>query len=101
MSKDGAVAGYNSGEFFCEIFGRPQGRGLGHTRRIRERLSQFDIAQLRSRARGAERELFNLGITFTVYTDHEAIDRILPFDVIPSDLPPENRSMLTERVRLI
>jgi uncharacterized circularly permuted ATP-grasp superfamily protein len=36
-----------------------------------------------SGARDAERELFNLGITFTVYSKREAIDRILPFDVIP------------------
>lgn len=34
-------------------------------------------------ARDAEKELLNLGITFTVYTDRDAIDRILPFDVIP------------------
>ena len=25
----------------------------------------------------------NVGITFTVYSDNDAIDRILPFDVIP------------------
>ena len=46
------------------------------------------IAQLRARVREAERELFNLGITFTVYTDRDAIDRILPFDVIPRVLSP-------------
>jgi uncharacterized circularly permuted ATP-grasp superfamily protein len=38
---------------------------------------------LRRRSRAAERELFNLGITFTVYTDRDAIDRVLPFDLIP------------------
>jgi uncharacterized circularly permuted ATP-grasp superfamily protein len=31
----------------------------------------------------AEAELHNLGITFTVYSQKNAIDRILPFDVIP------------------
>jgi len=35
------------------------------------------------RSADAENELFNLGITFTVYSDKDAIDRILPFDVIP------------------
>jgi len=58
-------------------------KGTRHTRSIRRRLDQLDIATLRRRAKNAERELFNLGITFTVYTDREAIDRILPFDVIP------------------
>ena len=66
--------------YFCELFGRP---GLADKREIRHRLDNLDIATLRRRARDAERELFNLGITFTVYTDREAIDRILPFDVIP------------------
>ena len=41
--------------------------------------------ELGHRARAAEAELFNQGITFTVYSDGDAIDRILPFDVIPRD----------------
>ena len=40
------------------------------------------------RAELAERELYNLGITFTVYSDQDVIDRILPFDVIPRLLSP-------------
>ena len=72
--------GYDAGGYFCEMFGR---RGLGHTREIRKRLDALDIAALRRRARDAERELLNLGITFTVYSDRDAIDRILPFDIIP------------------
>ena len=43
----------------------------------------MDFADLQRRAKDAERELYNLGITFTVYSDRDAIDRILPFDVIP------------------
>lgn len=74
------LAEYHQGDYYCEMFGR---RGLSHTRKIRERLSALDTATLRRRAKDAERELFNLGITFTVYTDRDAIDRILPFDVIP------------------
>jgi uncharacterized circularly permuted ATP-grasp superfamily protein len=31
----------------------------------------------------AERDLLERGITFTVYSDATAIDRILPFDLIP------------------
>ncbi|MBC6439720.1 MAG: circularly permuted type 2 ATP-grasp protein [Rhodospirillales bacterium] len=45
---------------------------------------------LERRARDAERELYNLGITFTVYSDRDAVDRILPFDVIPRVLSPED-----------
>ncbi len=53
------------------------------TQPIRDRLSALSIEELRRRAADAEAELYNLGITFTVYSDEDAIDRILPFDVIP------------------
>jgi uncharacterized circularly permuted ATP-grasp superfamily protein len=43
----------------------------------------MELADLAARAKDAERELFMLGITFTVYSERNAIDRILPFDVIP------------------
>ncbi len=77
-----ALDGYFPGDFYCELLGPDKQPGrqiapLWHT------LETSDLAQLRQRAADAERELFNLGITFTVYTDKDAIDRILPFDVIP------------------
>ena len=50
---------------------------------VRERLAALSIEALHRRAAAAEAELYNLGITFTVYSDKDAIDRILPFDVIP------------------
>lgn len=81
------LADYDQGAYFCEMFGRS---GLAHTRKIREQLGSLDIAALRRRASDAERELFNLGITFTVYTDRDAIDRILPFDVIPRILSAQD-----------
>jgi len=40
-------------------------------------------------ARDCEHELFNLGITFTVYSERDAIDRVLPFDVIPRLIAPD------------
>ncbi|NQV44758.1 MAG: circularly permuted type 2 ATP-grasp protein [Rhodospirillales bacterium] len=80
VTYQGLLGGYDRGAYFCELFGPT---GVGHTRKIRNHLDKMDIAMLRRRARDAERELFNLGITFTVYSDREAIDRILPFDVIP------------------
>ncbi|MFC5308079.1 circularly permuted type 2 ATP-grasp protein [Azospirillum picis] len=54
-----------------------------HTALIRQRLAALDFEELRRRAQDAERELYNLGITFIVYSDKDAVDRILPFDVIP------------------
>jgi len=97
MPDDGGVlSGYNPGEYYCEMFGR---RGLSHTRLIRDRLGGLNITGLRRRSRDAERELFNLGITFTVYSDKEAIDRILPFDVIPRVLSARDWEIIDKGVK--
>ncbi|MGY9105757.1 MAG: circularly permuted type 2 ATP-grasp protein [Alphaproteobacteria bacterium] len=97
MPDDGGVLnGYSSGEYYCEMFGR---RGLSHTRLIRNHLGGLNIKGLRRRSRDAERELFNLGITFTVYSDKEAIDRILPFDVIPRVLSARDWKIIDKGVK--
>jgi len=74
------LEGYKPGNFFCELFSQRRDPEFS---KIIKRLDAFDIATLRHRAKDAEQELFNLGITFTVYTDRDAIDRVLPLDVIP------------------
>jgi uncharacterized circularly permuted ATP-grasp superfamily protein len=90
------LADYDFGEYFCEMFGR---RSLPHTREICKRLNEMDVAALRRRARDAEKELFNLGITFTVYTNRDAIDRILPFDVLPRVLSPADWKIIEGGVK--
>ena len=74
-------AGYDAGGYFCELSGRPA--PLGPAELIRDRIDGLSAAALRRRARAAERELYSLGITFTVYSEAGAIDRILPFDLVP------------------
>lgn len=78
----GLFVSYDTPDFYCELMNRrdasPDSLSL-----IRERLAHFGLAELRQRARVAEADLYNLGITFTVYTDRDAIDRILPVDLIP------------------
>jgi len=54
-----------------------------HTSDIRRRMRDTKVSTLERRAKQSDRELYNLGITFTVYSDRDAIDRVLPFDVIP------------------
>jgi uncharacterized circularly permuted ATP-grasp superfamily protein len=73
--------GYDSGGAFCEL--RDQAGAGREARLIQERIAAMRLGELVDRAADAEQELFNLGITFTVYTEREAIDRILPFDLIP------------------
>jgi uncharacterized circularly permuted ATP-grasp superfamily protein len=77
-----ALEGYEPGGFFCELLGKAKqpNRAIAP---LWHALETGELSTLRQRAADAERELFNLGITFTVYTEKDAIDRILPFDVIP------------------
>src|SRR5208283_151222 len=75
--------GYDPGVFYCEMLGSPASAG------VRQRLSRLSIDALKERAAAANAELYNLGITFTVYSEAKTIDRILPFDVVPRVLSAE------------
>jgi len=75
--------GYDPQGFYCEML------RSAASQVIRERLAGLSIEALKQRATNANAELYNLGITFTVYSDAKTIDRILPFDVIPRVLSGE------------
>ncbi|MEQ8397052.1 circularly permuted type 2 ATP-grasp protein [Thalassobaculum sp.] len=61
-----------------------------HASMVRDRLGGVTLSDLVRRSDIAERELYNLGITFTVYSERDVIDRILPFDVIPRIISPRD-----------
>jgi uncharacterized circularly permuted ATP-grasp superfamily protein len=69
--------GYDPQGFYCEML------RCADNARLQDRLARMPVADFKRRAAGAEQALYNLGITFTVYSDSDAIDRILPFDAIP------------------
>jgi len=98
------MQGYDPAAFFCEMLrpGQPQHPTLTL---LMSRLAALPIASLRQRAIDAERDLLERGITFTVYSDATAIDRILPFDLIPRVItPPEWQHIETgvvQRVRAL
>ena len=75
------LAGYDPGQFYCEMLG---GDAPGT---LQDRLGGLTMPALRKRAAAAAAELYNLGITFTVWSEQETIDRILPFDVLPRVIP--------------
>src|SRR5262252_5693390 len=74
---------YDPQGFYCEML-----RSVA-SRVVRERLAGLSIKALKERAAAANAELYNLGITFTIYSDARTIDRILPFDVLPRVLSAE------------
>jgi uncharacterized circularly permuted ATP-grasp superfamily protein len=82
MSQADLLSFYDRGGHWCEIIGGAD-TVSDHGNEMRRRLGEFSLTELMRRADLAERELYNLGITFTVYSERDAIDRILPFDVLP------------------
>jgi uncharacterized circularly permuted ATP-grasp superfamily protein len=71
------LSSYDPGAFYCEMLGSAANQP------VLDRLASLSMQALKRRAAAAEAELYNLGITFTVYSEKDTIDRILPFDVIP------------------
>ncbi len=75
--------GYDPRGFYCEMLRCPGAEML------RERFAAIPLAEFACRMEAAERALHALGVTFTVYSDGAAIDRILPFDAIPRVISAE------------
>jgi uncharacterized circularly permuted ATP-grasp superfamily protein len=77
---------YDPGSHYDELIAdrgqpRPGGEALA------THLSSLTAKQLRARQDAAERAIVEMGITFTVYSEGQNIDRAWPFDVIPRTLP--------------
>jgi len=89
---------YDPGGFYCELMGAP-GDPERKLTQLFDKLQKLDLAALRNRSEDAERELFALGITFTVYSERDVIDRILPFDVIPRVLTPTDWAHIDKGVQ--
>lgn len=95
-SLNGLLGAYDPNGFYCELC---TDRSREGTREICRRLETFELKELRRRSKQADLELFNLGITFTVYSDRQTIDRVLPFDVIPRVLAREDWSVIEAGVK--
>lgn len=84
---------YDPGHYFCELTAaRPDAGPVPEW--LAQRLGRIGLDALRARASAAETDLIDLGVTFTVYSDATAIDRILPFDCIPRVLTAGEWSLL-------
>ncbi len=92
------LSGYEPGDYYCELTGAPD-KPAQFAKPLRELLDALDTKELRVRAKEAELELYNSGITFTVYTKKDAIDRVLPFDIIPRIISKRDWATVEEGVR--
>jgi uncharacterized circularly permuted ATP-grasp superfamily protein len=75
-------ATYETANFYDEMFladGTPRSGG----RLLQERIASLPDGELLARQAAAERLLLQNGITFNVYNDSAATEKIFPFDIIP------------------
>ncbi len=61
----------------------PDGAPREYCRQLHETLTQFSAEELGSIQERVTRSFSNEGITFTVYGDDEADERIIPIDCLP------------------
>jgi uncharacterized circularly permuted ATP-grasp superfamily protein len=79
-------AGYDTGEFYDEMFVRC-GEARPHYERLRRRFSELSKEEFERKRELAAVTLLRQGVTFTVYNDAQGTERIFPFDLIPRIIP--------------
>ncbi len=73
---------YDAGGFYDEMISSP-GQPRAAARVLANYLKSLSDQKLARRQRAAELAIEEMGITFTVYSEGENIDRAWPFDIIP------------------
>ena len=79
---------YDPGNGWDELLSGP-GRTRPHARTLTRYLASLTPARLSRRQEAAERAILEMGITFTVYSEGQNIDRAWPFDIIPRVIAAE------------
>lgn len=73
---------YNPESFYDELF-LASGQPRPHAASLIEWMQQLPERELQQHHETAQLALFNLGVTFRVYSDQQGVERIFPFDIIP------------------
>ncbi len=79
--------------FFDEMFEAPEAPRPAY-QTLYERLGELSVAEFEQRRRAADLSFMNQGITFTVYSGENDIERIMPFDLIPRIISAEEWSQI-------
>ncbi len=86
---------YEPGSFYDELISEP-----GEPRRASEGLAKYlqslTPTQLARRQAASELAISEMGITFTVYSEGQNIDRAWPFDIIPRIIPLKEWQRVSE-----
>jgi uncharacterized circularly permuted ATP-grasp superfamily protein len=73
---------YESSGFFDEMIGE-DGSPRAAARPLAKDIERLPEGELELRQKAAERALIQAGITFSVYSDSQGVEKTLPFDLIP------------------
>jgi len=79
---------YDHAGLFDEMFDSA-GKPRAYYAPVVEKLQQLDVPAFERRRKMADLSFRNQGITFTVYSDKNNVERIFPFDLIPRIVPPD------------
>ncbi len=89
---------YHTGAFHDELIG-PDGQPRAATGTLAAHLAELSPRMLKTRQDAAERAIMEMGITFTVYSEGENIDRAWPFDIIPRVIPAKEWAEIDRGLR--
>ena len=79
---DAPYAAYELGKPYYEMF-TPDGKARIPYAALDSRLSILSLEELNRRQQACEQSFLHQGITFTVYNDNRATERIIPTDLLP------------------
>jgi uncharacterized circularly permuted ATP-grasp superfamily protein len=73
---------YEVGGFYDEMFvGRDEPRAVA--RGLLANIKSLPEGEILNRQQAAEKELLQMGVTFNVYGEHDGLEKIFPFDIVP------------------
>lgn len=73
---------YNPGDYYDELF-LSRGTPRGFARELISAIAEQSTSDLLQIQQDAELAMRQMGITFTVYSDKQGTERVMPFDLIP------------------
>ena len=95
---------YDPGEGYDDVIDR-SGRPRPAATELARALGALSPQQLAERQQAAENAILEMGITFTVYSEGQNIDRAWPFDIVPRTMARDEwvqiEAGLTQRLRAL
>lgn len=89
---------YDPGDFYDEIF-TAKGESRPEAALLIEKINSLVPGELQRRQQAAQNALLKLGATFSVYSDSQGNERIIPFDIVPRIVSAEEWQWLEKGLK--